>query len=178
MPKIKIEFILAVILLPILLYIGWQAYNTYLKQPPEELSVLEEETEEEKPAPHPLEKPIDTVSPVSDVGTLDHTGFVERDPLFHSLPVKIKEEEPEEGETAPRETEKEKSIPEPPKEIILPTFTVTGIVWGKADPRAIIDDKVYRTGDIIKGAKILDITEQGIRMLYEGKEFCVGMGNK
>lgn len=181
MKKIKVEFILIIILIPILAYVGWQAYNTYLKPPAMDLEELElpEEPEEvpiPAPRPEPEEPPEEVPIPVpkETKGTLDYTGYAERDPLKHSLPFKIKEEKP------PVTEEKPEGVPikekEPPKEIILPKFIVTGIVWGKVHPRAIIDDKVYKIGDIIKEAKILDITEKGIHMIYQGKEFWIAIG--
>lgn len=189
MKKVKVEFILIVILAPILVYVGWQAYNTYLKPPAIDLGELEiaEETENESTAPKPssyekgLGKPYipeqrqEKPAPIPK-GTFDYTGYIKRDPLEHSLPVKIQEEKvPVTKVSAEKKHKDIKEIKKPAKEIILPKFTITGIVWGKASPSAIIDNKVYRIGDIIKGAKILGITQQGIQMIYQGKEFWVSI---
>lgn len=180
MLKHKAEIILLIILIPILAYVVWQAYNTYFKPPAmEDIEELEKLGTEEKEAEIPVEEvkkppvavPQQPEEPSIPKGTLDYTGFTERDPLRPALPVRPKKEKPlEKAKETPKETKKE-----PPKEIILPTFTITGIVWGKASPRAIIDNQVYKIGDTIKGAKILDITEKGIRMIYEEKEFWVNV---
>lgn len=168
MQKVKVEIVLVIILIPILVYVGWQAYNTYLKPPPMDLEELEmpEEIEEKPtraPAPEPAPRPK---------GTLDYTGYIERDPLKHSLPVKIKKK-PKVTKVPKKAKEVSRKKKKPPKVIALPKFSVTGIVWGKPSPRAIIDNRVYKTGDVIKGAKILDITKQGIHMIYQEQEFWV-----
>lgn len=174
MPKYKSELILLIILIPILVYIGWQAYNTYFKPPAIEIEELEKAGIEEPTEPITelaIKKPAPTAEPK---GVLDYTGYIKRDPLKPSLPVKEKPPEPlleKKGEGILPEQKKK----EPPKEIVLPTFIVTGIVWGKASPRTIIDHKVYKIGDIVKGAKILDITEKGIHMIYEEKEFWINV---
>lgn len=174
MLKHKAELILIIILIPIFAYVIWQAYNTYFKPPPmeniEELEKLGTEEQAEQPI---VPKPQQPEEPPVPKGTLDHTGYTKRDPLKPTLPVREKIEKAPEVE---KSREKSKEIKkEPPKEIVLPTFTVTGIVWGRESPRAIIDHQVYKTGDTIKGAEILEITEKGIRMIYEGKEFWVGV---
>jgi len=179
MKNFKMEFILIIILVPILAYVGWQVYNTYIKEPDiniKGLNVLEQQPEKEINSPMldknsvslPIRKPVSR-------GTLNYTGYIKRDPLMYSLPVKIKEKKypaakPSNPVSNPVEKrESQKNV----KEIVLPKFTVTGIVWGKIRSRAIIGHSVYRVGDIIKGAKILDITKQGIHMIYQGKEFWV-----
>jgi len=55
----------------------------------------------------------------------------------------------------------------------LPTMQLKGIVWGGRVPAAIIDDKVYRKGDILKGAKISKIVKEGVWLLYNGKEYLL-----
>lgn len=71
--------------------------------------------------------------------------------------------------------------PEPAEEIILPTFTVTGTVWGTDNPAAIIDAEIYGVGDKVrvkvgeevKEAEILLIDKQGVLLLYRGKTIRV-----
>lgn len=171
MLKHKAEIILVIILIPILAYVIWQAYNSYFRQQNMKIEELEEtaqeETTQEETAVVPSEPPI---------GILTGTGYAERDPLKPSLPVKEKIEKPPEP-VSPAITPKEKLIKEkePLKEIILPVFTITGIVWGKPQSRAIIDNEVHKIGDVVKGAKILDITDKGIKMIFEDKEFFVSV---
>jgi hypothetical protein len=59
--------------------------------------------------------------------------------------------------------------------VTLPSMTVTGIVWGTKQPRAIIDGEVYGEGDIVANteAKIKKIDEAGILFLYKKKEFLM-----
>jgi hypothetical protein len=54
-------------------------------------------------------------------------------------------------------------------------MTVTGIVWGTKQPRAIIDGEVYGEGDIVANteATIKKIDEAGILFLYKKKEFLM-----
>lgn len=165
MIRVKPELILIILLIPIIAYVGWQAYNTYLK--PLDIEELEKVETEEPTKPSP---PVNPPSSMEPKGVLDYTGFAKRDPLKPSLPVKEKVEIPPEGRPTVEKPEG-KVEKAPPKEIVLPTFTVTGIVWGEAPPRAIIDNRVYKIGDTVKGAKILDITDKGVHMIYEGKEF-------
>lgn len=203
--KVKTELILVFILIPILGYVAWQAYNTYFKQT--EMSVMENEPisiEQEKISskefvPAIVEEkqkieitqniPATTSNEESQIeeefqqeeskGTLDYTGFSERDPLKPSLPVpekpKITEMDLTIGQqpASTPESPETKEETQPKKQIIFPTFTITGIVWGKASPRAIIDNQVYKIGDTVKGAKIIDITKKGIQMTYEGEKFYV-----
>lgn len=185
MPKQKTELFLLIILIPIFIYVGLQFYNSYFKSPTKEIEELEKVATEEPAPPEPEQPPAPPPAqteqpekPTPPKGTLDYAGYTERDPLKPSLPVKETIEKPPEPTKPiekPKETPADKIKKEPPKEIILPTFTVTGVVWGKESPRAIIDHQVYKIGDIIKGAKILEITQKGILMIYEGKEFWVTM---
>lgn len=199
MLKHKAELLLLVVLIPILVYVGWQAYRTYIKPPEMDIEGLEK-TQVELPGIEPrqenLEKsaqagapaqpvkettsariseeqkgPVEQIKPVETEKTLNFTGYTERDPLKDSLPIKQKIEElplSAQGSTS------EKKPEEQPKIIVLPTFQLIGIVWGSAST-AIIDNEIYDIGDIVKGAKIIDITEQGVHMQYEGKDFWVSM---
>lgn len=199
MLKYKAELLLLIILIPILAYVGWQAYRTYIKPPEMDIEGLEK-TQVELPGIEPrqenLEKPAhagapaqpvketvfarisdeqkcpaEQIEPLETEKTLNFIGYTERDPLKDSLPVKQKIEElhpPVQGLIS------EKKPEEQPKIIALPAFQLIGIVWGSAST-AIIDNEIYDIGDIVKGAKIIDITEQGVRMQYEGKDFWISM---
>jgi len=212
--KHKSELLLIIIVIPILGYVGWQAYNTWFASPDNDIAILEQPVPEteivptEKSAPigehkktptiEPEEKPSfitetktieqkniekekpvtkETIPPIETKGTLDFTGYTERDPLKPSLPEEEKNiEQPEEKTIQPVDHPTEKpteEIIEQPKEIIPPTFTITGIVWGNVESRVIIDNEVHKIGDIVKGATILNIAENGIQIMYEEKEFWV-----
>jgi hypothetical protein len=59
--------------------------------------------------------------------------------------------------------------------VALPSMTVTGIVWGTKQPRAIIDGEVYGEGDTVANteAQIKKINDEGILFLYKKKEFLM-----
>lgn len=183
MLKDRYSLILLILLIPILAYVGWQAYKTYIKPQDMDIEQLEEtETEVNIPA-EPVEQPQkpteytppssaeQPATPLAEPKPISEDSL-ERDPLKPSLPVKEKIEKlPEAEHIEEKEPIKET---EPEKEIVIPTFTIIGIVWGH-NPRVIIDGEVHKIGDTVKGAKIIDITKQGIRMTYEGKEFWASM---
>lgn len=53
----------------------------------------------------------------------------------------------------------------------LPILTVQGLIWGGALSLAIINDKVVKTGDTIDGARITNITKEGVSILFEGSQY-------
>jgi len=50
---------------------------------------------------------------------------------------------------------------------------VQGMVWNSAIPQAIINERVLRQGDVIDGAEILDVQEEGVFILYEEKQYIL-----
>ena len=88
---------------------------------------------------------------------VEYTGRDYRNPL--KIPV---------GLTKPIEvSEKEE------RRIILPVFSVQGMVWGNNRPQAIINGEVFEEGDVVQEAEIIVIDKQGITFLYQGKKFIV-----
>lgn len=59
--------------------------------------------------------------------------------------------------------------------VTLPAMTVSGIVWGTIQPRAIINGDIYEEGDIVKDAEaqVKRINEEGILFMYKDKEFLM-----
>lgn len=53
----------------------------------------------------------------------------------------------------------------------LPQLTVQGIVWGGAFPQAIINNQVVKAGDMLGGARIIDIGKDGVTVFFGGKQF-------
>jgi len=51
-----------------------------------------------------------------------------------------------------------------------PTLTVEGLLWGSAQPQAIIDGGVYRIGDSVSGSQILAIDQRGVTIDFLGNE--------
>jgi hypothetical protein len=58
------------------------------------------------------------------------------------------------------------------------TLNVTGIVWGEATPKAIINDNVYGIGDEINEATIVNISKDGILLKFKNKEYLIKRGSK
>lgn len=75
---------------------------------------------------------------------------------------------------SPFEVEKKDDLEMPPVEdISLGHLKVQGMVWDTEMPQAIINDKVVKVGEVIEGAKILEITKECIYVLYDGKQYMV-----
>ena len=51
----------------------------------------------------------------------------------------------------------------------LPPLEVQGIILGKQEPRAIVNQRIVKKGDLVEGAEILAITQKGIRIFFKGK---------
>lgn len=56
------------------------------------------------------------------------------------------------------------------KEKALPSLTVQGIIWGGSFPQAIINGKVVKIGDVIEGVDIVNISKEGVTVLFAGVE--------
>jgi len=52
-----------------------------------------------------------------------------------------------------------------------PVLIVQGLIWGGGIPQAIINDNVVKLGDTIQGAKIINITKDGVIVLFEGMQY-------
>ncbi|MCX5699033.1 MAG: hypothetical protein NTX01_05005 [Candidatus Omnitrophica bacterium] len=53
-------------------------------------------------------------------------------------------------------------------ELDLGKLQVQGIIWGVPTPQVIINNKVYKIGDLIEGAEILSIEKKGIGLSFNG----------
>lgn len=63
-------------------------------------------------------------------------------------------------------------IEEPEEEIQpMPELTVQGLVWGSSMPQAIINDKVFKLGDSIEGAKIVEINREGVVLVRGNNKY-------
>jgi hypothetical protein len=56
-------------------------------------------------------------------------------------------------------------------EKIAPDLVVQGLIWGSSLPQAIINNKVVKVGDVIQGADIIDISKEGVLVLFAGTEY-------
>ncbi len=64
-------------------------------------------------------------------------------------------------------------LPEKKIEIIPPILSIQGVVWNTENPQAIINDSVVSLGDKISGAHIVDISKEGVQILYQDTLFFV-----
>lgn len=58
-------------------------------------------------------------------------------------------------------------------ELNIGSVVVQGLVWGGAFPQAIINGKIVKAGDTLDQIKIVNISKQGISVLYENKEYVL-----
>lgn len=116
------------------------------------------ETEAERPAPAP-------VAPAAPVAPEESIDF--KDPFMSALPSKEKD--------LPEDTPVEEGAveAEPEEEFDPAKYQVTGLVWGQAAPKAIINDSIYGIGDTVEGAKIINIDKEGILWEFNSKEYLM-----
>lgn len=50
-----------------------------------------------------------------------------------------------------------------------PILSVQGVLWGQAEPQAIINDRVYSVDDQVGGGTIVGIDHQGVVLDYQGE---------
>lgn len=74
-----------------------------------------------------------------------------------------------------QELEKKESIEQ---EKGLAGINILGVVWGGNTPIAFIDDKVYKIGDMVADAQILDIKKEGVYFLSHEKKVLIGLKAK
>lgn len=60
----------------------------------------------------------------------------------------------------------------------LTGINILGVVWGGNTPIAFIDDKVYKIGDMVADAQILDIKKEGVYFLSHEKKVLIGLKAK
>jgi len=61
----------------------------------------------------------------------------------------------------------------PPPPTTLPNMWLSGIIWDSENPIVIIDGLDLRTGDRIKGAKVVEIRKDSVVLSYASKEFVL-----
>ena len=52
----------------------------------------------------------------------------------------------------------------------MPKLVVHGIIWGSSLPQAIINNKEVKVGDTVEGADVVDISKEGVIILFAGIE--------
>lgn len=68
-------------------------------------------------------------------------------------------------------------------EIQPPPLRVQGLFWGGARPQAIINRQIVSAGDTVVAegsaeVKVLDVTSDGVKISFKGREFELKGGNK
>ena len=58
-----------------------------------------------------------------------------------------------------------------PVEIKPPSLIIQGIIWGGLLSQAVINGKVVKVGDTIEEAKITNISEDGIEIIFKNQTF-------
>ncbi len=56
-----------------------------------------------------------------------------------------------------------------------PPVVVQGLIWGGAQPQAVIDGETFKVGDTVKGARITAIDRRGVTVELEGETFQLTM---
>jgi len=109
------------------------------------------------PAQAPVVKPTDQAR---------YTASDLRDPLQSLLPEPRKPEatRPQESHTVSARA------PSPP-----PSLRLEGVVWGGAEPKAIIGQGVYGVGAVVEGATIKSIGRDGITVEFQGQTMHVAV---
>lgn len=54
-----------------------------------------------------------------------------------------------------------------------PSLTIQGLVWGGSFPQAIINNKVFKVGDMIEGCRIIDINKGGVTIFFGGRQYNI-----
>lgn len=92
---------------------------------------------------------------------IDYLSENRRDPF--ETPFK-KEEEEKPGEPGSPETSSS-------SDEILSHLKVQGIIWQGRFPQAIINNQILKIGDEIEGVKVVGVDKDGVRLLFEDKEY-------
>ncbi len=56
-----------------------------------------------------------------------------------------------------------------------PKLDVAGLVWNTNKPQAIINNQVANIGDVIADAEIVEIDSTGVKVLFQGEYFTIGI---
>ncbi|UCH12120.1 MAG: hypothetical protein JSW18_04705 [Candidatus Omnitrophota bacterium] len=158
MQKQKIEKILVLVLLPLFVLGLILRFIGRIKQRPLTAPVPVSQVEEKKEYIKEEAKVLEKVKPKLEKVEYKAGDFL--DPLKDRLSIYI-------ASIATKAKKKE------PIAINPPQFNITGLIWNTDRPQAIIDGKVLSVGDEIKGAKLLSVNKEGIKVEYRKAEFFI-----
>lgn len=100
------------------------------------------------------------------VPAVTYTAETVRDPLV-SLLTKKDAEPPQAASSAGSGAGAPAVPPQPPP------VRVDGVIWGGARPQALLNGQAYEVGDMVAGAKIVAITQQGVTVEIGGARFLM-----
>jgi len=95
----------------------------------------------------------------------------ERNPFKDWLPKPVKKAEQQLENIFHDLIEEEVEIP--PFNVAL--YTIQGIFWGSIEPKAIINNAIYRIGDELDGAIIKKVDKEGVTVEYYEEEYVITM---
>ena len=117
----------------------------------------------------PQPEPQSARAPSAASATPLYTAQSLRDPLQNLLPALPASAEGASGQGTLAQAPKEPAH--------VPAFTVQGVWWSDAHPRAIINGDVYGVGDRVDGVTITSIDRDGITVDVGGKAVTVALGH-
>lgn len=59
------------------------------------------------------------------------------------------------------------------KKVVLPKLELQGIIWDEKIPKVIINGTMFKKGDKIKGAQIVEIRETSVKVTYQNEIFTL-----
>ncbi len=68
----------------------------------------------------------------------------------------------------------------PPTTILsrTPDLTLSGIVYSDQGSYCIINNRIVKVGDSIQGAKLLNVSQNSVKLDYQGKEMALSVNNE
>ena len=72
------------------------------------------------------------------------------------------------GQEIEEPVKEEKAEVKPP-----PQLEIQGLIWGGHFPQAIVNNKVWRVGDTIEEARIVDINKEGLVIDFQGQQYNI-----
>ncbi len=158
MQKQKIERILVLVLLPVFVVALVFRFIGRIRQKPPASPVAVSRVEEKEEYIKKEAKVLEKLKSKPKKVKYKAGDFL--DPLRNRLSIYI-------ASIAP-ELEKKKA-----KAVKLPQFNITGLIWNSDRPQVIVDGNVLSVGDEIKGAKLLSVNKDGIKIEYKEFEFFI-----
>ena len=158
MQKQKIERILVLVLLPVFALGLILRFIGRIKQRPPASPVAVSRVEEKEEYIKKETKVLEKLKSKPKKVEYKTGDFL--DPLKNRLSIYI-------ASIAPKAKKKKPIAIKPPQ------FNITGLIWNTDRPQAIIDGNVLSVGDEIKGAKLLSVNKDGIKVEYKEFEFFI-----